>query len=559
MTDALNAKRRLERHRQQRRINIAADIRQNVERSQDNVKRLLFGGGSDDDDGGDSFSSGNAKAASPNDGDTTTTRPTTTADTSTTESTSSTSRTRTSSDVLTSSSTTQSSSTSSSSSSSSTQEPTTTSSSSTSTTEEPTSTRVRSTRSAETTSAPTSVVAVTNSNSIATSVQLITSSAAPIQSASATPTSDSNGVGAGPIIGIVAAALAGVVIVAAAIGFLVKKYSKKNDPYETNPFDADQFRRESVMLPEGFESDDGHAPSMTEHRNFGPASGGGAGSLNGYEDMGYAGAAAGMGGAYGSSYSHNDGGAPRPPTMFARHNDAHGPGVGAVFNKAPVPELPPMAFGGGDPYSLAGVAGGMHNVSNPYAHLDRHGDSYHRYQDPNAASAGLDRSGSDGSHYSSQNQYQQQQAHRQYPTPQSEAHETSGRPTSMEQGRSGTPDLPNVQQTYNLNSDEDQHHQHQDYMHSASNGRQSAGLNSLLDNYGQGASPASPRDQHAEYFPASSGASDAASGSAAPPASLQVRNLTGGHLMPAGGAQGQRPISTASSMKDDDAAYGGVY
>lgn len=565
-------------------MDVAANIRDTVERSQDNAKRLFFGGGDDDDDDTSSANLGNARAADPSsaaaddDGASSTgrNRASATGASSTANGASTASPTSTFSSIIsslldpeTSSSRTSSSSSSTSSSSSSTSStPTTTSSSST--LETPSSTRTRPTRTAETTAAPssTSVVAVTNPNSLATSIQLITSSAAPIASASSTSSHSSSSVGAGPIIGIVAAALAGVVIIAAAIGFLVKKYSKKSDPYDTNPFDADQFRRQSVMLPEGFGSDDGHEPSMTEHRNYGPGSGAGAGgSMNhGYDEMSYAGASASVlgGGAYASSYSHNDGGGPRPPTMFARHNDIHAAGmptVGAALNTAPVPKLPAMAFGGGDPYSLAGVAGGMHNVSNPYAHLDRHGDAYHQYNNGAAPAAGLDRNGSDGSHRS------QQQQQRNYGAPQSEAHETSGRPTSMEQGRSGTPDLPNVQQTYNLGSTtDDDGLEYREYMQheGANNGRQSAGMNSLLDSYNShAAGSTSPREQQRDYFfenPHSEGAAPGAS-SPPPPASLQVRNLTGnGQLHPAGhGQAGQRPISSVSSMQDDDAAYGGVY
>lgn len=356
--------------------------------------------------------------------------------------------------------------------------------------------------------------------------------------------------------------MAGAVVIAAAIGFLIKKYNKgKADPYEANPFDKDEFRRESVMLPEGFESDDGHR-SMTEHNNYGrPPS-------SGYDDA-YASASANVigGAAYSnmasSAYTHNESGGPRPPTMFARHNDIHAgapgpfadgprmPAIGAALNTAPTPQLPPMAFGGGDPYSLAGVGGGLHNVSNPYAHLDRNGYMHNNAQYQDVGAPVLQRNGSGGSG-------EDRGASRR-----DDGFETSGRPGTSE-GRSGTPDIPNVQQTYALGSDEGHSPSHSN--------RQSAGASSLLDSYGsqryEAGAHASPainqyqdEDQYQQHY---GGAS-----SPPPPSALQVRNLTHGaqgngnnFLNPSGhgvvGGQ-QRPLSNASSMVDDDAAYGGVY
>ncbi|CAO1631669.1 unnamed protein product [Sympodiomycopsis kandeliae] len=600
---ANNIHRRLERHRRQRLHNdehSAGHIRALVENSHDRINselepRLIIpskeGGTTTDDEsagrgGTGSTSSGGrfSGSGSEEEGGNTRTNESASSDSATSARSSATRASATStSSSSTSSDTTSSSSTSSSSSSSSSS-----TSSSMRTSSTPTTTRSSTTRSSSTSEEeePTSVFSVTDANSLATSVRVITQQPTRIASATATPSNTNDGPGAGPIIGIVAGALAGLVLVAAAVSYLVKWYSNKKsvDPYEANPFDRDEFRRQSVMIPEGFDSDDGH-PSITEHHNYG------ASTYNDEMAMANSATGASLAGAAAAgsvAASHNDSGRPRPPTMFARHADAHAPSVGAAFAQPPVvPQLPQMAFGGGDPYSLAGVAGGMHNVSNPYAHLDR-GNNYdqrfpaghddNRYKGFSYNNQGaLERSGSDGSHgsghgapmspgYASQQMYDRHD--------QQSTYETSGRPGTSE-GRSGTPDIPNVQQTYALGTGSDNDHD---------SGSSSPGLgrNSGLDFYGNEHQQSGPRGswsppqlfsdqgraQDDEYYQQTQqqygNGSRPESFSAAQ--SLQVRNATGaphanGQLLPNphGQSAGARPISTASSMQDDDAAYGGVY
>lgn len=584
--------RRLERHFQQRRSDsfahhAAQQLRTVVEHSQDIAARQLFGfgGGDEDDDdddkdeddssesttgtrsgtttngssGGSSDSTdGSGRAGSDSATSSRTTRPSTSFFSFSLSSTTPTRYTSTEAPLtFTESSISTRSITSSSTQPttiSSSTEPSTTASSSSSSRVRPTSSNPP----AETTSASlTSVAAVTNSNSLATSTQLITSSAV-LASSTASSTGDLKSHSSpGPIIGIVAAALAGAVVIAAIIGFLVKKYSRRADPYESNPFDKDEFRRESVMLPEVFDSDDGH-PSMTEYHNYGP------GPTSGYDDpytsagtkvVGDAVAAYSNGPS--SAYTHSETGRPRPPTMFARHNDVHAggayseasrlPAIGAALNTAPSPRLPPIAFGGGDPYSLAGVAGGLHNVSNPYAHLDRNG-FMHGYSEQ--STGGLHPDGSDGSGDDNGEHLRYRQ---------NDGYETSGRPGTAE-GRSGTPDIPNVQQTYALGFDQG-HATHP-------SGCQPAGANSLLDSYSSahfesGNTPPAPLsnpydDQYQQHY--GSGVS-----SPKPPATLQVRNLThsenpSAHLVADGHASGAaRSILSAGPAANDDDAYGGVY
>lgn len=630
--------RRLERHRRLRNNGLTAqNIRDTVERSQDHHAKLearLIGfgnAGSGDDDTTDSTGGGGGRTGA-GEGSNAGGRAAGGESTTSTTGRGSGSGSGTGSDsdtstggratalaptrpATTSSSSSTSSASSSSSSSSSSATPTTTSSSSSSSSTErtsstPTATSSSSTRTSRTSEEldlPTSATSVTDANSLATSVRVITQSPTRIASATATPSNTNDGPGAGPIIGIVAGALAGLVLVAAAVSYLVKWYGKKKDvdPYEANPFDRDDFRRQSVMIPDGFDSDDGHglgrtSPEYHGHNTYNDemvmANGASSASLGG----GAATAAAlGAGGAAvaASSSSHNgDAGRPRPPTMFARHQDAHAPSVGAVFNQPPVvPQLPPMAFGGGDPYSLAGVAGGMHNVSNPYAHLDRgHGDQQNLPQRYNSY-----RSGSNGSNELAHSPTGMVMSPGSYARPGLDhneeygqrTHETSGRPGTAE-GRSGTPDIPNVQQTYALGGGESEdghaHNSGESGSHGGNSpvlggsGRQSGfdfNDRALSPSQGargswsppqlfsdQGRATMTTSDDDAAYFAQMQqqyGGASPRPESIGAAQSLQVRNLTGGqqqaanHLMP--NPHDQRPRSTASDFVDDDAAYGGVY
>ncbi len=205
-----------------------------------------------------------------------------------------------------------------------------------------------------------------------------------LDAASATSTaSTQTGPGVGPIIGYVAAALGGIAVLFVIGGVIWKKFGKKEDPYEADPFDKDEFRRHSAMIPDAFDDDmDGaghhHAQDMTEHHQYNngmyaehdPSMAGAGGVAGGFA----IGSIVGAGAAAASA--HNEGGGPRPPTMFQRHIEAmdapaaYGqPGMPVGYETA-YPTLPPLAANGADPYGAAGVAP-MHNIANPYAHLDR--------------------------------------------------------------------------------------------------------------------------------------------------------------------------------------------
>jgi hypothetical protein len=377
-----------------------------------------------------------------------------------------------------------------------------------------------------------------------------------LNSIAASDTSKASGPGVGPIIGIVAGSLAGAALLFVICGFIWKKFSKKEDPYEADPFDKDAFRRHSAMLPDTFDDEVDGTPDMSEHHHFS--------SPNMYEHhdpsaAGMAGTgimAAGAGGAAASSLSHNESGGPRPPTMFQKHINAYDanaaysqappvPAMGAGYD-ANYPQLPPLAFGGADPYGAAGVAS-MSNVSNPYAHLDR------------AHTGGSDGSGSGDGGYGAAQQYHQQQ----------QQYDTAGRPGTAE-GRSGTPDLPNMQHTYAAGLE------NEDTRFSAFNSPQAEPLRNPFDNHSSNAHQANGSlGSNGSYGTASgnymSGAGEMMMSSPPhnphvvqglqtnlhPQPSLSVRNL-----MPSAGGyqqQQQRPISTVSSAADPDDAYGGVY
>ncbi|SPO29156.1 uncharacterized protein UTRI_06105 [Ustilago trichophora] len=456
-----------------------------------------------------------------------------------------------------------------------------------------------------TSSSRTSIVPIT-----ATAVVTSTPTAS-IAAATASSSPKSSTSSAGPIIGIVAGALVGVVVLSGLVGFLFKKYNKKDDPYEANPFDRDAFQRHSAMIPDHYESDAGHggaggaggmSPEMSEHyqyNNFGPQ----------YESGISAGAAGVAAGAAMGGMAHNENGGPRPPTMFAKHaagvqqnqpqvggyykdgdfsmpqhSEYHAPpsaafasghhadqhyldepGFGSQRSISPAPQLPPLAAFGGDPYSIAGVGRGQQqaqNVANPYAHLDRsHGapmggftpgaviPNHHQHH---TAGSGSVSSGGDSAdqrhasisaaealaaglaHQSSLNRSASPN-YAQHPQ-----HDTAGRPSTSE-GRSGTPDIPNVQQTYALPGD--------NATGDAAVGghRISAGSQDLLKNPFENSHPQQHLYQHSQQQQQGYDANNQ---------QLQVRNL-----VPNGGglSAGQRPVSTASSFADPEDAYGGVY
>lgn len=332
---------------------------------------------------------------------------------------------------------------------------------------------------------------------------------------------------------------------------------KKQDPYEANPFDRDEYHRHSVRLPDGFDGDDGYQPSMSEmHGNRGAFMGDHDEYGNVAAGIGAAGAAGAAG--YAASSHHDEPGRPRPPTMFQRHMD-HQAMYGASM-EAPqmpsrmhstddhMPQLPPIALGGSDPYSLAGV--GRHNtasdnINNPYGYLDRSmsasSPSPPRFS-PNMASppqhavdyANLERSGSDGS--------SRQPTVLDYDNFSGHAHDTAGRPGTAE-GRSGTPDLPNMQQTYALGGGNQLPDAREHVPGSPYNGRMAASPEHMSEDMYGTMSPG-PHQHYSQMNQQPS---------------LQVRNLLPNpnpHSHPQHNQQ--RPISTASET-NEEAAYDGVW
>ncbi|KAJ1026261.1 hypothetical protein NDA16_002348 [Ustilago loliicola] len=458
----------------------------------------------------------------------------------------------------------------------------TTSSSSTRSTSTSSSTSSSTSTSSRTRSSSTSSPSSSSRTSITpiTATAVVTSTpTASIAAATASSTPKSTTSSAGPIIGIVAGSLVGVVVLSGLVGFLFKKYRNKEDPYEANPFDRDAFQRHSAMIPDHFESDEGHggagaaggmSPEMSEHyqqyNNYAPH----------YESgisAGAAGAAAGV--------AYNENGGPRPPTMFAKHaagvQQNAGPQVGGYYKDgeysmpvqdyhappsaafvghheqayldepgfgqaqrsiSPAPQLPPLAAFGGDPYSIAGVGRGQQqqNVANPYAHLDRSLPPqggftpgaivpHHTVGSNSVSSGGADSADQRHASISAAEALAAGLAHQsslnRSASPQPPVgYDTAGRPSTSE-GRSGTPDIPNVQQTYA--------------------GQQQA--SNPFEAQQQQQQQQQQQHYHQQQQPQQQG--------------LQVRNL-----VPHGNAglsAGQRPISSASSIADPEDAYGGVY
>ncbi|UZJ56650.1 hypothetical protein CBS101457_005970 [Exobasidium rhododendri] len=589
MTDSiLNNKRRLERHSRRdgdlqaraRPVAVERKLETDEGYAADYVRRLFSTGNDGNSNGNDDSGDGDSSSSSTDSGtsggtqstDSASTKSTSVAD-GTTEPTSSSSS---------SSSRTQATSTSAQnflSSIKSALDPATSSTSTTSSsTITPTSTRSTSTSAAaarttslSSSSSPSSSAILTTTASAAsstslnptTSVAFVTASAsstANIAAASSTESSSSSGVGAGPIIGIVAGSLAGIAIIAVIVGFLFKKFSRKEDPYEADPFDRDDFRRQSAMLPENFDSEDGH-PSMSEHNNL-------ASNMSPFGDNGYMGAGVAAGGmAAVSAYNaHNENGGPRPPSMFQRHingrgaqygtNEA-GPQVGAIYDPNDLtPHLPPMAFGGSDPYSIAGV-GRNHqmdgNLNNPYAHLDRSMSTNamqqnslpsHQQQQQQvpmeARNMYAEMNPRDGSNEG--NAQEQFRSTADYDAADN-GYNTTGRPSTAE-GRSGTPDLPNVQQTYALGDGSEDGHQEMDRV--ASPNRMVSSPQHLS------------QDMYSQYQSYQPGLMH--DGGSPPQQPLQVRNLLPNPHDAQHTQQAQRPMSAVSSYPaDDEAAYGGVW
>lgn len=319
-----------------------------------------------------------------------------------------------------------------------------------------------------------------SSMSPTTSIAYVTSSAAPTSNAglgpaSATPSAQSSddGPGAGLIIGIVAGSLAGIAVIGVIIGFLVKKFGRKDDAYDTDPFDAGAFRRHSTMIPDTFAGgEDDYQPSMSEmQEGHGPHAYTSADEYGNMDAYGMAGAGAAGAAAYGGrERGGGDLPGPRPPTMFQQHMNHQATYGGASTDRDHdqggeyddvVPPMPPMSYGGLDPFSSAGRGHYQQhdNVSNPYGFLDRAqstSQSQFGHAPTPSAYANLDRSGSDASSLDRQARLPDFPQHMSSgplrdsaPRSHGYDHDTAGRPGTAE-GRSGTPDLPNVQQTYAL-------------------------------------------------------------------------------------------------------------
>jgi hypothetical protein len=396
---------------------------------------------------------------------------------------------------------------------------------------------------------PTTTMSSSSSSSTSmvpsTAVAFVTASpsaSANIAASSSTATSKpSSGVGVGPIIGIVAGALAGIAIIAVIVGYLFKKYGRKEDPYEADPFSPDDFRRQSSMLPDTYEHDEGYN-DMSEYQNASPFG----------NDVGYGAAAAAAGGAgvgaaglaAASSFrSHNESGGPRPPSMFEKHINSQatrynsGEPMGTIYDEDHnSPQLPAMAFGGSDPYTTAGV-GRSHqqmdnNISNPYAHLDRSPSAMvQRNVSQNGQHGGQEVfNGAQLAHGSNGSSYQQYSSDQYHPAGQEyesngHGYDTAGRPGTSE-GRSGTPDLPNVQQTYaGTGIDESQ------------------GRDRVVSPHHM---MASPEQMPHEYYNQANYADE----NNAPHQPLQVRNLLPNQ---------QRMAQQHGQGANDDAAYGGLY
>lgn len=214
------------------------------------------------------------------------------------------------------------------------------------------------------------------------------------------------------------------------------------------------------------------------------------------------------------------------------------------------PQLPPVAFGAGaaDLYSM------NQNVSNPYAHLDR------AQQPPQETGyySNLDRSGSQGSQSNSNGSHGGYQQQHQLP-PQQFAHQdsfqssfqdegefdTAGRPGTAE-GRSGTPDLPNMQQTYVMNGGNESNVGHNNGI----NGRESV-LSSSNGDQSREVNESQTSSDPFNETPINVGKANVSH-------QLSVRNL-----MPnphdKSQPSTQRPLSTVSSVADPDDIYGGIY
>ncbi|GAA5905224.1 hypothetical protein JCM8208_000321 [Rhodotorula glutinis] len=250
-----------------------------------------------------------------------------------------------------------------------TQAPTTTSAapttSSTTTSEAP-----ETTSSATTESSSSTAIALTTSDATSTTIVIVSGSAASSSSSSALPTASSAGdngssgsssLGTGSVIGIVAGAVVGIIVVAGvAVWLFKKKFSRDDDDDQVSPFDRDEFRRASVMLDDVDEAhhyeaaaaaaqyshSHGHSPQMSEYSMHEMYPGGATG-LGRSETLMSSGSGGGVlpGLARGQTLMN-----PRPPTMISNHYAHQQQQQQFMPSYAPgqvVPSVPPQAYHNG--------------------------------------------------------------------------------------------------------------------------------------------------------------------------------------------------------------------
>ncbi|CAD6921388.1 unnamed protein product [Tilletia caries] len=379
-------------------------------------------------------------------------------------------------------------------------------------TQTPTPTATKTTPTATTTNGPAFTFVVPSQSTAYVQVQPTTSTAT-LDNPSGTGENADASTGssrAGPIIGIVAGVLVGIALISVIASFVFRKVKAANeDPYESDPFDGSEYQRHNETLPADNFSEDDHraaaagmggmqSPDMTERTLANVGGQGGIGSP--YLDQGPAMMGMGMGigaaaGAYDNasitSASRNQSGGPRPPTMFARHLEAHSgsaaaaapPQVGGVYapgeyTHAVVPAMPPTAAtyngAGSDPsmspFMGPGVVMGHANVSSPYAHLDRARSTSSQYVDLDRSASGSSAGGGappPGGEYnrrsrqgvldsmaeegSGQEQYSQQQAAYAQQQQQQQAYYNAGQAQQHD---------PYQQQQYQQQQYQGQHQQH---------------------------------------------------------------------------------------------------
>lgn len=267
---------------------------------------------------------------------------------------------------------------------------------------------IRSTSSSSSSSsaAATSVPQITRTSVVVVNGSTSTSLSTPSGTSLAnSDSSSSSGVSTGAVVGIVAGALLGVVVIAAIIGYLLKK-KRSHDDDEPSPFDRDEFRRTSAMLDDdvdvyaqggsyggshhghghGDSYGGGHSPQMSEisMRDLGRSNTYGSSALPGL--------------ARGGTLQN-----PRPPTAIMQHYN-HQQSMPSFQPGQVVPSGPAPYSNFAAPPPSAGPAmdlyGGYPISQQQQAQLDRAGGLYAPQHAPQRAPV---------SDWNQQQQYQGQQ------------------------------------------------------------------------------------------------------------------------------------------------------